>query len=89
MLFFNSEEKQILDLGLEKEKVKNKMGEKFYQLWNKQTSKQTNKYNNFEYSCLNFLFNQHQGSGALPGTGQSLQDTVFTQHIRVKGEMKH
>lgn len=44
MLFFNSKEKQILDL--EKRKMKNKMRKKFCQNsceTNKQTSKQANK----------------------------------------------
>lgn len=45
MLLFNSEEKQILDLGFKKGKMKIKMRKKnlLEQLWNKQTSKQINR----------------------------------------------
>lgn len=37
MLFFNSEKNQILDLGLEQEKMKNKMKKKkfYYSSWEK------------------------------------------------------
>lgn len=45
ILFFNSEKNQILDLGLEQEKIKNKMRKKFLSELlrkNKQTNKQLN-----------------------------------------------
>lgn len=87
MLFFNSEKNQILDLGLEQEKMKNKMKKKNY-IRAAEKKTQTTKYSNFENCCLNFLVYLQLWSPPW-NTRQSFQGFAFTHNSRVKGEMRH